>query len=102
MRKRLWVNADNEGPDQTARMRSLIRACAVRRIIGYFRMFQWRANARMRHFAHVQDNVNPHIFCACSKALFSCDAAHLISIVSFSAYCIFNGRSIISMQSQYR
>ena len=44
---------DSEGPDQRrdqpALMRRLIRSLAVRdRIIGYYRMFQWKANAWLR------------------------------------------------------
>ena len=36
-------NADSQGPDQTARLRSLIRpSLSANRIIGYYRMYEWR------------------------------------------------------------
>ena len=60
----LRAYADKESPDQPAQLRSLIRpSLSAARIIGFYRMHQWRAKARMRacactdwcesaHFAH--------------------------------------------------
>ena len=54
----LRAYADSEGPDQPAHPRSLIGPLlSANRIIGYYRMFQWRANFRMRPCA-CQDYAN--------------------------------------------
>ena len=48
----LRAYADNEGPDQTAHLRSLIKAFAARKQNHLIqRRFQCRANTRMRLFA---------------------------------------------------
>ena len=44
----LRAYADSEGPDQPAHLRRLIRpSLSAKRIIGYYRMYEWRAKARM-------------------------------------------------------
>ena len=71
MRKR-WIraNADSEGPDQPTYLRSLIRpSLSANRIIGHYRMYQWRENARIRLCACMV-RIWICTFCACSKTPF--------------------------------
>ena len=72
----LWAYADSKDPDQTAHMRSLIRAfLSANRITEYYRMYEWRAKPQMI-LAHAQDDLNLLIR-ACLKALYFLDAAHM-------------------------
>ena len=63
----LRAYAGNEGPDQPAHphilIRTLLSASLSANIIGYYRVFQWRANARMR-------------LCACARWCESAYFAH--------------------------
>ena len=48
MGKRVFrANADTEGPDQPVHLHSLISAFNVNRIIGNYRMYEWRAKGRL-------------------------------------------------------
>ena len=60
--------ADSESPDQPAHPRSLIRIFA-NKIIGHYRIYQWRVNARMSFCACV-DWIWIYAFCECSKRHF--------------------------------
>ena len=70
----LGAYTDSEGPDQTARMRSLIRAFAVRKQINWIEYFNGEQMPG-RDFAHVQDDFNPHILRTLEDT-FSLEAAH--------------------------
>ena len=61
--------ADSESSEQPLHPHILIRAFpSAKRIIGHYKMYQWRANARMR-LRMRGINLNS-AFCACSKTPF--------------------------------
>ena len=66
----LRAYADREGPDQPAHPRSLIRASmSANRIIGHYRIHQWRENAQIGLCA-CAGRIWICAFCACSKTPF--------------------------------
>ena len=76
------ARTDGEGPDQTAQMCSLIRAASLSaaRIIWYYKMYLWRANARMRSF-HMHRMMWIRTICACSKALLRLTRVHIQAVL---------------------
>ena len=76
MPKRVQAYEDSEGPAHLG----FCTVCSepslsANRIIGFYRMFQWRAKALM-NFEHVQDDVNPHIL-RTFESIFSLDMANI-------------------------
>ena len=77
MRKRVFGACnDSAGPDQTARMRSLISAFAVQKQKNSTECFNGEQMPR-RDFTHEQDDVNPHIL-RMREGTFPLEAAQLI------------------------